>query len=90
MRNASLLLNTLLALLNGGIALILLLIAPLGLAAVLTLTLLITLTTFIGGCLSDVILLRLLPAGRVNGPSSTTQRRRLRQASAPLERRRGG
>lgn len=56
----ALLINALVALLEAGAALVLLLIAPLGLATVATLTLLIGLGAFLGGLLGDVLLLSLL------------------------------
>jgi hypothetical protein len=52
------------ALLSGGVTLVLLLIAPLGLATVITLTLLVTLICFVGGVAGDLLLWRwLLPEG---------------------------
>lgn len=48
-RRPALLVQLLISLLNGAITLVLLLIAPLGLAAVITLTLLITSSTFLTG-----------------------------------------
>ncbi|MCT0212417.1 MULTISPECIES: CRISPR-associated protein Csx18 [unclassified Synechococcus] len=52
---AALLVQGLISLINGAISLVLLLIAPLGLASVITLTLLITASTFCCGLLGRVL-----------------------------------
>lgn len=51
----ALLVQGLISLVNGAIALVLLLIAPLGLASVITLTVLITASTFCCGALGRVL-----------------------------------
>ena len=56
MTRASLLVHAVVAGVNGLISLTLLLIAPLGLATVITLTLLLTLSTFLGGLSGERIL----------------------------------
>lgn len=76
----ALLINGLLALLTSGISLVLLLIAPLGLATVITLTLLIGLCSFGGGLAGDALLLWALPASRNRGaerqrPGAASNRR---------------
>lgn len=84
------LLNLLLALVNGAATLVLLLIAPLGLAVVVTCTAIVTLLTFAGGLAGDLILWRwLLPGAAAQGPGSgesmtriPTGRRRLRLVSS--------
>lgn len=58
---AALVKNLSVALLNGGITLIILLIAPLGLAAVIINTLLVTLASFINATAGDNIVLFLQP-----------------------------
>jgi len=58
-RRTSLFVNLLVSIVNGAIALVLLLIAPLGLASVVTLTLLITISTFVSG-IAAVVLVRWL------------------------------
>ena len=65
-----LLMNGCVALLTGGVALLVLLIAPLGLAAVITCTILVTALNFVGGVLADLVLWRLLPMGRGASPVS--------------------
>lgn len=74
----ALLINDLVALLTSGVSLVLLLIAPLGLATVITLTLLIGLCSFGGGLAGDALLLWALPGARNSG----TQRQRPGRASA--------
>lgn len=69
----SLLINGLVALVTTGVSLVVLLIAPLGLASVITLTALIGVCSFAGGMLGDVVLLWALPAARHS--SSASQRR---------------
>jgi hypothetical protein len=64
---------------NGTCALVLLLIAPLGLAAVLTLVLLITLSSF-AGCLGGIRAIRLLEANGQGQPEVGQGRRRIRGA----------
>lgn len=59
----SIVINALVTMVTASLSLILLLIAPLGLASVITLTLLIAGCTFIGGLLGDAALLWLLRAG---------------------------
>lgn len=54
-RRTSLFVNLLVSIVNGAIALVLLLIAPLGLASVVTLTLLITISTFVSGIVAAVL-----------------------------------
>lgn len=54
--------NSILAIVNGGITLMILLIAPLGLAAVIINTILITLSTFVTATASDRIIKYLQPA----------------------------
>lgn len=54
--------NIVLSVANGGITLIILLIAPLGLAAVIINTILITLSTFVTATASDRIVKYLQPA----------------------------
>lgn len=61
MNRAQQLRNALVAIFNGGITLIILLIAPLGLAAVIVNTLLITASTYIVACLADWVVVWLLP-----------------------------
>jgi uncharacterized RDD family membrane protein YckC len=63
-RRPALLVQLLISLLNGAITLVLLLIAPLGLAAVITLTLLITASTFLTGLGGGVLQRWLEGAGR--------------------------
>lgn len=63
-----LLLNAGVALLTSGVSLMLLLIAPLGLATVIGLTLWIALCSLVGGLAADVLLLRLLPDRRGTDP----------------------
>ncbi|MBD2292407.1 hypothetical protein H6G06_02650 [Anabaena sphaerica FACHB-251] len=58
---AALVRNLSVALLNGGITLIILLIAPLGLAAVIINTLLVTLASFINATAGDTIVRFLQP-----------------------------
>jgi len=58
-RRISLFVNLLVSIVNGAIVLVLLLIAPLGLASVITLTLLITISTFVSG-IAAVVLVRWL------------------------------
>jgi hypothetical protein len=54
-RRPGLVIQVLISLVNGGIALVVLLIAPLGLASVITLTLLITASTFCCGVAGGVL-----------------------------------
>jgi len=73
----SVLLNLLLAMVNGAATLVLLLIAPLGLATVITCTVLVALISFALGVVADVLLWRLLPADQASGrgrSSATGQR----------------
>jgi hypothetical protein len=63
---------------NGLIALVVLLIAPLGLAAVLTLTLLITLNSFAGFWAGSRVIGWLEPGGRPSGAERSLERQRLR------------
>jgi hypothetical protein len=63
----ALLINGLVALLTSGVSLVVLLIAPLGLATVITLTLLIGLCSFGGGLAGDALLLWALPGSRNRG-----------------------
>ena len=62
MNRSSLLIHGLVALINGLISLTLLLIAPLGLAAVITLTALLMLSSFLGGITGERVLHWLKPA----------------------------
>jgi hypothetical protein len=76
----ALLINGLVALLTSGVSLVVLLIAPLGLATVITLTLLIGLCSFGGGLAGDALLLWALPAARNRGterqrPGAVSNRR---------------
>lgn len=73
----SLLVNGLTTLLNGAVALTLLLIAPLGLATVVTLTLAIAVCTFVAGLAGDALLLWALPGSRgaSTADGGRTQRR---------------
>lgn len=63
----SVLLNLLVAMVNGAVTLVLLLIAPLGLATVVTCTVLVALVSFALGVVADVLLWRLLPADQAGG-----------------------
>lgn len=74
----ALLINGVVALLTSGVSLVVLLIAPLGLATVITLTLLIGLCSFGGGLAGDALLLWALPGSR----NSDTQHQRPDRASA--------
>lgn len=70
-----LLVNGSIAMLIGAAALVLLLIAPLGLAAVITITVMVTLIAWVAGMIGDWLLLRLLlPKGqgdrRVSAPAA--------------------
>lgn len=56
--------NTACAVVNGAITLILLLIAPLGLAAVVTNTFLVTLSTFFVCTVADKVVVWLLPSSK--------------------------
>lgn len=73
----SVLLNLLVAMVNGAVTLVLLLIAPLGLATVITCTVLVTLVSFALGVVADVLLWRLLPADQAigHGRAATTDQR---------------
>lgn len=73
--------NGLVALLTAGATLVLLLIAPLGLATVLTCTVLVSLFTLAGGLAGDLLLWRLLgkgahlgDGGGAPGPAGLTHR----------------
>jgi hypothetical protein len=73
--------NGLVALLTAGATLVLLLIAPLGLATVLTCTLLVGLFTMAGGLAGDLLIWRWLgkgthlgDGGRSSGPAGLTHR----------------
>lgn len=55
------LVNACVALVISGVSLVLLLIAPLGLAAVISLTLWIAFCSLVGGLVGDLLLIRLLP-----------------------------
>lgn len=72
-----LLVNGCVALATAAVTLLLLLIAPLGLAAVITITLLVALLTMLGGVLGDLVLWRLLlpsrPDRELGDGSSTGQ-----------------
>ncbi len=61
------------ALITTGVSLVVLLIAPLGLATVITLTALIGVCSLAGGLIGDVVLLWALPAAR---PSTSAKQRR--------------
>lgn len=74
----ALLINGVVALLTSGVSLVVLLIAPLGLATVTTLALLIGLCSFGGGLAGDALLLWALPGSR----NSDTQHQRPDRASA--------
>lgn len=81
--------NAAIALCNGFFALIILLIAPLGLAAVITTTLLIIASSFITGVVIDQVLspiLRRLVRQQVSYPSSTEQRIIHHRSSSEIER----
>lgn len=72
--------NSLVALLTAGATLVLLLIAPLGLATVLTCTLLVGLFTLAGGLAGDLLIWRLVGRGAhlahrggATGPAGLTQ-----------------
>jgi hypothetical protein len=76
-----LLANSLVALLTSGVTLVLLLIAPLGLATVLTCTLLVGLFTLAGGLAGDLLIVRLVgrgtawgDGGGAPGPAGLTHR----------------
>ncbi len=58
-----LLANGCVALVTSGAALLVLLIAPLGLTAVITCTALVAGLSFVGGVIADLVLWRLLPMG---------------------------
>ncbi|MFL9451672.1 MULTISPECIES: CRISPR-associated protein Csx18 [Nostocales] len=76
--------NTLVSVFTGGITLIILLIAPLGLAAVIINTLLLTLTTFAVSSVADRVIAWLEPQRRVEVLSSDSRREntsRRRQSS---------
>ncbi|GAA6614991.1 CRISPR-associated protein Csx18 [Scytonema sp. NUACC26] len=76
--------NTLVSVFTGGITLIILLIAPLGLAAVIINTLLVTLTTFAVSSVADRVLVWLEPQRHVEVLSSDPRREnihRRRQSS---------
>lgn len=60
--------NTATAIVNGAITLILLLIAPLGLAAVITNTFLVTLSTFFVCTFADQVVIWLLPSSARREP----------------------
>ncbi|PSB39476.1 CRISPR-associated protein Csx18 [Aphanothece minutissima] len=82
----SLLVQGLISLVNGAITLVLLLIAPLGLASVITLTLLITASTFCCGALGRVLQQWL--EGSDPGPgTSPGQRRAIPRSLPPATRR---
>ena len=72
-----LLVNSCVALATAAITLVLLLIAPLGLAAVLTITLLVALLTMLAGVVGDLVLWRLLlptrPGAELGDGSGTGQ-----------------
>ena len=57
----SLVRNVALAIVNGGVTLVILLIAPLGLAAVIINTILVTIATFMTATVSDRVVLFLQP-----------------------------
>lgn len=59
---AALVRNAAVALLNGGITLIILLIAPLGLLAVIVTTILVTLASLVNGIASDAVINFLQPS----------------------------
>jgi hypothetical protein len=61
--------NITLAIANGGITLIILLIAPLGLAAVIINTVLITISTFLTATASDKIIRYLQPSQQPKNPT---------------------
>ncbi len=82
----SLLVNGLMALLNAAVSLVLLLIAPLGLATVITLTLAIAACTFVAGLAGDALLLWALPASRSTGGTGSRPQRRLPRPGLPLRR----
>ncbi len=82
----SLLVNGLTALLNAGVSLVLLLIAPLGLATVITLTLAIAACTFVAGLAGDALLLWALPASRSAGTAGTRPQWRLPRPGLPPRR----
>jgi len=88
-RRPFLLLQLLVSLFNGAIALVLLLIAPLGLAAVITLTLLITASTFLTGLGGGVLQRWLEGAEGQRGDSgiSVSARRSLNPGTWRLPRR---
>jgi hypothetical protein len=79
-RRPRLLVAALLASWNGICALVLLLIAPLGLAAVLTLTLLITLSSFVGFLGGTKAMGWLEAGGRRSWPESAPEHQRIRGA----------
>ncbi len=68
-----LLVNGCVALVTTGLTLVLLLIAPLGLAAVITITLLVATLTMGGGVAADLVLWRLLPGTTSRGASLPAQ-----------------
>jgi len=86
----ALVINSLLALLTSGVSLVVLLIAPLGLASVITLTLLIGLCSFAGGLAGDAALLWALPGSRNRGTerqrSGAASNRRLPARGLPPQR----
>lgn len=59
----SIVINSLITLITAGLSLVVLLIAPLGLASVITLTVLIGAFTFVGGLLGDMALFWVLKPG---------------------------
>lgn len=66
--------NVLVSSLNGGITLVILLIAPLGLAAVIVNTLLVTLASYLVGSVADRVMVWLQPSSEAELLSSGTRR----------------
>lgn len=78
-RRASTIRNGLVSIGSGGITLVILLIAPLGLAAVIINTILVTVSTFFVSSFADRVILWLEPAQkaeRLDGPRNITNWRR--------------
>jgi len=79
--------NVLVGATNGGITLVILLIAPLGLAAVLTNTVLVGVTTF-GVCMgADAVVAWLLPSSSAELLSRPAETEGKRRRSSALDRR---
>ena len=74
-RRLALVIQGLISLVNGAIALVVLLIAPLGLASVITLTLLITASTFCCGMVGRVLQQRLEGYARFDGIAAVSRSR---------------